>query len=126
MCSNTAQDRSRNDNPYVLSYITMSPTNKLSISSMSVFFVHWALINIFVSLSVAQPSNLEYPRVQANRFKTRMTCYAVKLLILGKQCGIFLELLLTLGTLFATKTLFLCGLPLAVVTAAPKTEKKQK
>ena len=123
MCSNTAQDTSRNDNP---SYITVSPMNKLSISSMSVFFVHWALINIFVSLSVAQPSNLEYPRVQANRFKTRMTCYTVKLLILGKQCHIFHELLLTLRTLLATKTLFLCGLHLAVVTAASKEEMKQK
>ena len=49
-----------------------------------------------------------------------MTCYAVKLLIFDKKCHIFHELLLTLGTLL------LCGLPLAVVTAAPEMEKKQK
>ena len=93
---------------------------------MSVFFVNWALINIFISLYVAQPSNLEYPRAQANRFETRMTCYEVKLLILGKQCHIFHELLLTLGTLLAAKTLFIRGLPLAVVTTAPEMERKQK
>ena len=122
MCSDSAQDTSSNDNPYVLSYITLSPANKLSISNVLVFFVHWALINIFISLSVAQASDLEYPGVQANR----MTCYAVKLLILGKKCHIFHELLLTLGTLFAKKTFFLCGLPLAVITAAPEMEKKQK
>ena len=121
MCSNIAPDTNRNDSPYVLSYITVSPTNELSISNMSVFFVHWALINIFISLVLAQPSNLEYPRVQANRFKTKMTCYTVKLLILANS----VTFSMTFGTLLATKTLFLCGLPLTVVTAAPKMEKKQ-
>ena len=69
MCSKSAQDTSKNDNSYVLAYITMSLMNKLSISNMSVLFVHWAHINNFISLSVAQPNNLEYPRVQAKRFK---------------------------------------------------------
>ena len=78
MCSDTADCTGGYHNSNFLSNISMSPSYILPICNVSIFFVGWSFIRIFVMLFVTKPSHLQNKWVKADTLKSFVICDATK------------------------------------------------
>ena len=84
MFPDTADSTGRYNNSNLLPHIPMNPAYILSICNMSIFFVHWSFITIFIMLLVSLPSHLQNKWVKTNTVKPFVICDAMNIVLSPK------------------------------------------